>query len=68
MQAENSIAFFEKYGSYVISYTFGLDMVRAYFEKQKCTTEKERWNLYYRLISTPVLPEDLMNSEPRQAD
>jgi hypothetical protein len=60
-EAENSISFFETYRSYVITYSIGVDMLKEYFRKHNATTKTQRWNLYYRLLSNPVLPEDLRN-------
>lgn len=61
-EAENSIAFFDKYRSYIISYAIGLDLAREYFENEKFNTKSEKWNEYHRLISNPILPEELQFS------
>jgi hypothetical protein len=58
-EAENSISFFETYRSYVISYSIGVDMLKEYFKTMGVDTIEKRWNLYYTLISNPVLPKDI---------
>lgn len=60
-RAEQRIAFFEKYRSYVINYNVGQDMVKTYIE-QACgagSDHKKRWAEFAALISEPRLPSQL---------
>jgi hypothetical protein len=56
--AAKSISFIKKYGSYVICYNYGLDLVRSYIETAGGETEN-RWTLFGKLLSAPVNPGDL---------
>ena len=51
--------FFDTYRSYVINYNFGKDMVKAYVESGADDTD-ERWRRFERMLSTPMLPSDLL--------
>ncbi|WP_345293861.1 hypothetical protein [Luteimonas vadosa] len=57
-RAEQSIAFTEKYRSYVINYGLGLDAARAYVEGAG-ESEAARWAAMERVLSEPTLPSDL---------
>ncbi|MBL4639806.1 MAG: hypothetical protein JKY57_04680 [Kordiimonadaceae bacterium] len=52
-RAEQSAVFIEKYRGYVINYTLGSDLTKAYLDKHAGSDHKARWALYTRLISEP---------------
>jgi hypothetical protein len=56
-RAEQSLAFFDQYRSYVINYGLGKDLVRAHVEH--AVTPAERWERMRRVLSEPTLPSDL---------
>ena len=60
-RAEASVAFIEKYRSYVINYNYGQYLVKVYIEKQGGTADnpEKRWELFEKLISTPQAPSNL---------
>ena len=51
--------FNEQYRSYVINYGLGMEMVRDWIEAQG-DAPVWRWKAMERLLSEPVLPEDLL--------
>ncbi len=57
-RAEQSIAFTDKYRSYVINYGLGLDLVRAQVDAAG-KTQQARWAAMERILSEPTLPSDL---------
>ncbi|MCP5107090.1 MAG: hypothetical protein GY950_27135 [bacterium] len=59
--AKKSLAFVNKYRSYIINYNLGLKMVRDYMEKRGATADnpQKRWNEFIKLLSSPTLPSDL---------
>jgi hypothetical protein len=57
-RAEQSIAFTEQYRSYVINYSTGEDLVRAYV-KRAGESETAQWAAYEHILSEPTLPVDL---------
>jgi hypothetical protein len=56
--AEESLDFDEEYRSYVINYSVGEDLVRAYVDRAG-SEPGARWAAYERILSTPTLPADL---------
>lgn len=58
-RAEQSIAFTDKYRSYVINYGLGLDLVRAHVDAAGDTAAL-RWAAMERILSEPTLPPDLL--------
>jgi hypothetical protein len=56
--AEHSLEFDEEYRSYVINYSSGEDLVRAYVDRAG-EDPTARWKAYEHVISTPTLPSDL---------
>ncbi len=56
--AEKSLDFDEEYRSYVINYSVGEDLVRAYVDRAG-SDPGARWAAYERILSTPTLPADL---------
>ncbi|MEP3464385.1 MAG: hypothetical protein ABJN65_00025 [Parasphingorhabdus sp.] len=57
-RAEQSLSFNDQYRSYVINYGLGLDMVREWIEAQG-DAPIWRWKAMERLLSEPMLPQDL---------
>jgi hypothetical protein len=59
-RAEQRTRFFERYRSYVINYTLGLDLVRGWIERQGGTPDcpDERWRALAALLTTPRVPSD----------
>jgi hypothetical protein len=58
--AEQSLRFDAAYRSYVINYSVGEDLVRAYVDRHG-SDQKARWAAYVRIMSLPTLPSDLAN-------
>jgi hypothetical protein len=58
-RAEQSIAFTDKYRSYVINYGLGLDLARAYVEGAG-EDSAARWAAIEKVLSEPTLPADLV--------
>ena len=56
--AEHSLTFDDQYRSYVINYSSGEDVVRAYVDRAG-TDPGARWKAYEHILSTPMLPSDL---------
>jgi hypothetical protein len=56
--AEHSLTFDDEYRSYVINYSSGEDVVRAYVDRAGADPTA-RWKAYEYILSTPVLPSDL---------
>ena len=59
VRAKQYLRFIEKYGSYVITYNHGLQLVRDWVEAQAKGDAAQRWEIFTGLISTPRLPSDL---------
>ena len=58
-RAEQSLAFFDQYRSYVINYGLGQDMVRDFVEAQGDTPEA-RWAAMAGILSEPTNPSHLL--------
>ncbi|MBC7936179.1 MAG: hypothetical protein H7Y86_12590 [Rhizobacter sp.] len=60
--AKKSIGFIKKYGSYVINYNYGQDMVKNYIESKGGTETNaaKRWELFEWLLSNQVISADLL--------
>ena len=60
--AKKSISFIKKYGSYVINYNYGQDMVKNYVEAKGGTETNaaKRWELFGWLLSNQVKSTDLL--------
>ena len=54
-EVEQAVRFFEKYRSYIITYSVGRDMLKDYIEAHGGTDENymKRWELFSMLLSTP---------------
>jgi hypothetical protein len=57
-RAEQSLAFTDRYRSYVINYSVGEDVIRAYVERSG-DGAAARWAAYGRIMSELMLPADL---------
>ncbi len=57
--AEQSLRFADTYRSYIINYSSGEELVRAYAERGR-DTQEERWEAYRRILTEPTLPRDLV--------
>ena len=59
--ATRALAFSKKYQSYVINYTYGMDLIRNYVEGNGGTEDNasKRWELFEWLLSNEVMPGDL---------
>lgn len=62
-RAEQSIAFFDQYRSYIVNYALGYDLVKAYIENHVEDKDaiEQKWALYEKIISTPQIPNNLTN-------
>ncbi len=59
--ARKSVSFIKKYRSYTINYNYGMDMVQKYIEKGDSSHDlKKRWQRFGLLLSSPVVPADLL--------
>jgi hypothetical protein len=59
-RAEQQVGFTDHYRSYVLNYGWGKELVRGHIERGK-PSAKERWRRMERILSEPVLPEELAN-------
>lgn len=57
-RAERGLAFADHYRSYVINYSSGEDLVRAYAERAGADNNA-RWRAYESILNQPTLPADL---------
>lgn len=57
-RAERGLAFADHYRSYVINYSSGEDLVRAYAERAGADNDG-RWRAYESILNQPILPADL---------
>jgi hypothetical protein len=64
-RAERSLAFTEQYRSYVINYSAGKELIRAYAHRAG-QDEAAHWAAYERILSELMLPMDLTRSVPRR--
>jgi hypothetical protein len=60
-RAQQRIRFIDQYGSYVINYNLGKDMVARYVESESGGQDDaaRRWDVFTRLLSSPRLPSGL---------
>ncbi len=65
-RARQRVRFIDTYRSYVINYNYGLDLVKAYVERQGGTADDpaRRWDVFGALLASPRLPSDLQASTP----
>ena len=57
-RAEQSLAFTDRYRSYVINYSAGEDLIRTYVERSGDDADAQ-WTAYERIMSELMLPSDL---------
>ncbi|HEU5246007.1 MAG TPA: hypothetical protein VFU09_02850 [Candidatus Udaeobacter sp.] len=55
-RAQQRVQFIQRYGSYVINYNLGEDMVRRYIEKRSGADPEKRWSEFAKLLASPRLP------------
>ena len=58
-KAQQRVRFMDTYGSYVINYNWGKDLVKDWVELDGSLTQQERWQRFAKLLSTPILPSTL---------
>lgn len=58
---EQTLAFHERYRSYLINYVYGLEMVREYIERNGGSEDHldRSWELFLEILSTPRTPSGL---------
>ncbi len=63
-RAEQSVRFGERYRSYVVNYTVGKHVVRAWLAANGGdeSNPAKRWELYQQLLASPKLPGDLIGA------
>jgi len=63
-EAMQSLRFFERYRSYVITYTLGQELINGYIEKNVGSFHNpdKKWQLFNFIVSNPVLPQDFRNN------
>ncbi|MFC1484353.1 hypothetical protein ACFL5M_00855 [Candidatus Neomarinimicrobiota bacterium] len=59
-RAQQTIAFFRTYRSYIINYSLGQDLVEDWLDRQGGDNSNGRWNAFGKLLSSPRLPRDLV--------
>jgi hypothetical protein len=71
-RARQRVDFFETYRSYVINYNLGKDLVRGWVERDteasgttaqpdEAALHRDRWRRFEQLLSSPMLPSDLVD-------
>jgi len=60
-QSEKSLQFIAAYRSYIINYTLGEEIVRAWVEKASGPggSQERKWQAFYELLTTPRTPSGL---------
>ncbi len=58
-EAEQSLDFIDTYGTYVINYSLGQDLVGAYIEAEAGDDRMRRWQLFEQLLSEPFSVTEL---------
>ena len=64
--ALKAISFIRVNRSYVINYNYGKDLVKNYIESKGGTetAPDKRWELFGKLLSNPLTPNDLLTNKP----
>ena len=62
-KAEKKLDFIEFYRSYVINYSYGLEMVTKFIEQNGGTEDdlRRRWELFEQLLTSPQTPSGLLD-------
>ena len=58
-KAKQRVKFMDTYGSYIINYNWGKDLVKNWVEQDGQLTDDEKWQRFAKLLSTPRLPSTL---------
>ena len=58
-RAQQRVKFIKRYGSYVINYNLGEDMVKKYIEKRAGNDADKKWSEFGKLLASPRLPSGL---------
>jgi hypothetical protein len=58
-RAAQRVDFFDTYRGYVINYNLGLDLVRDWVEREAGDDQARRWEVFSRLLSSPMGPNEL---------
>ncbi|NVK26378.1 MAG: hypothetical protein HWE10_15720 [Gammaproteobacteria bacterium] len=58
-KAQQRVRFMDTYGSYVINYNWGKDLVKQWVEADGNQGQAQRWQRFSELLSTPRLPSTL---------
>lgn len=61
-RANQALDFVDAYGSYIINYSVGKDIIGKYIDTQRQgeNTAKNNWNVFEKIITTPMVPSDLL--------
>lgn len=63
--ATDYLRFIKKYGSYVINYNYGQDLVKNYIEKTSGQDQEKRWKAFEKLLSNPMRASDLVAADKK---
>ncbi|MCF2488311.1 hypothetical protein [Dyadobacter sp. CY347] len=63
--ATDYLRFIKKYGSYVINYNYGQDLVKNYIEKTFGQDPDKRWKAFEKLLSNPMKASDLLATDKK---
>ncbi|MCF2516710.1 hypothetical protein [Dyadobacter sp. CY351] len=63
--ATDYLRFIRKYGSYVINYNYGQDLVKNYIEKTSGQDQEKRWKAFEKLLSNPMRASDLVAADKK---
>ncbi|MCF2492073.1 hypothetical protein [Dyadobacter chenhuakuii] len=63
--ATDYLRFIKKYGSYVINYNYGQDLVKNYIEKTSGQDQEKRWKAFEKLLSNPMRASDLLAADKK---
>ena len=58
-KAKQRVKFMDTYGSYIINYNWGKDLVKNWVEQDQNMSFDEKWQRFSKLLSTPRLPSTL---------
>lgn len=58
-KAKQRVKFMDTYGSYIINYNWGKDLVKAWVENEPNLTQAQKWQRFSKLLSSPRLPSTL---------
>lgn len=58
-KAKQRVKFMDAYGSYIINYNWGKDLVKNWVEQDTNLSFEQKWQRFSKLLSTPRLPSTL---------